>query len=397
MWTLVVNGGSSSLKFALLEAGSGEVALSGLAERLGSDGASVRVDRGRAGERVTVPLPRGSYPEAFGVLLAELDALGLRGRVGAVGHRVVHGGERFSTPARITPEVLEAIRACVPLAPLHNPANLAGIEAAQAAFAELPHVAVFDTAFHQTMPEVAYRYAVPEAWYAQHGVRRYGFHGTSHAYVAGEAARMLGRPLAELNLVTAHLGNGCSVTAVQGGRSVDTSMGLTPLEGLVMGTRSGDVDPGLPDYLARQAGLSLTQITAALNKESGLLGLSGLTNDLRELEEAAARGHAGARLATEVFVYRLAGTVAGMAVALGRLDGLVFTGGIGENSVSVRAATLARLALLGFRLDPDANARAVRGQPGLITAPQSVPALVVNTNEELMIARETARIVEREA
>ncbi|MBB5235820.1 acetate kinase [Deinococcus budaensis] len=391
MWTLVVNGGSSSLKFALLESDSGEVALSGLAERLGSDGASVRVDRGD--ERVTVPLPRGSYPEAFGVLLAELDALGLRERVRAVGHRVVHGGERFSAPAQITPEVLEAIRACVPLAPLHNPANLAGIEAAQAAFGELPHVAVFDTAFHQTMPQVAYRYAVPEAWYSQHGVRRYGFHGTSHAYVAGEAARLLGRPLEELNLVTAHLGNGCSVAAVQGGRSVDTSMGLTPLEGLVMGTRSGDVDPGLPDYLARQAGLSLTQITAALNKDSGLLGLSGLTNDLRELEQAAARGHAGAQLATEVFVYRLAKTVAGMAVALGTLDGLVFTGGIGENSAAVRAATLARLSLLGFRLDEAANAGAVRGQAGPITAPGSVPALVVNTDEERMIARETAQLV----
>lgn len=392
MWTLVVNCGSSSLKFALLDPSSGEVPLSGLAERLGSDLASVRVDRG--GERVSVPLPGGSYPEAFGVLLAELDRLDLRSEVGAVGHRVVHGGERFSAPALITPEVLDAIRACVPLAPLHNPANLAGIEAAQEAFPGLPHVAVFDTAFHQTMPEVAYRYAVPEEWYTQHGVRRYGFHGTSHAYVAGEAARMLGRDLSDLNLVTAHLGNGCSVTAVQGGRSVDTSMGLTPLEGVVMGTRSGDVDPGLHDYLARQAGLSLTQITAALNRESGLLGLSGLTNDMRELEEAAARGHEGARLAVEIFVYRLAKSVAGMTVALGRLDGLVFTGGIGENSATVRGATLARLAVLGFHLDPEANARAVRGQAGIITTPDSVPALVVNTNEELMIARETARVLE---
>ncbi|GBF07642.1 acetate kinase [Deinococcus aerius] len=391
MWTLVVNCGSSSLKFALLDPSSGEVPLSGLAERLGSDLASVRVDRG--GERVSVPLPGGSYPEAFGVLLAELDALGLRSEVGAVGHRVVHGGERFSAPALVTPEVLDAIRACVPLAPLHNPANLAGIEAAQEAFPGLPHVAVFDTAFHQTMPEVAYRYAVPEEWYTQHGVRRYGFHGTSHAYVAGEAARMLGRDFPDLNLVTAHLGNGCSVTAVQGGRSVDTSMGLTPLEGVVMGTRSGDVDPGLHDYLARQAGLSLTQITATLNRESGLLGLSGLTNDMRELEEAAARGHEGARLAVEIFVYRLAKSVAGMAVALGRLDGLVFTGGIGENSATVRGATLARLGLLGFKVDEAANARAVRGRAGIITTPDSVPALVVNTNEELMIARETQSVV----
>ncbi|WP_216323836.1 acetate kinase [Deinococcus aestuarii] len=392
MWTLVLNCGSSSVKFALLDPAPGEVRLSGLAERLGSGSASVRVDRG--GERVTHPLPGGSYPEAFGVLLGELDALGMRGDVGAVGHRVVHGGERFSAPALITPEVIEAIRACVPLAPLHNPANLAGIEAARAAFPDLPHVAVFDTAFHQTMPEVAYRYAVPEVWYTQHGVRRYGFHGTSHAYVAGEAARMLGRDLADVNLVTAHLGNGCSVAAVRGGRSVDTSMGLTPLEGVIMGTRSGDVDPGLHDFLARQAGLSLGEITSALNKESGLLGLSTLTNDMRELEEAASRGHAGARLAVDVFVYRLAKTVAGMAVALGRLDGLVFTGGIGENSATVRAATLAQLGLLGFEVDGAANAGAVRGQSGPITTPESVPALVVNTNEELMIARETARILQ---
>ncbi|WP_019587913.1 acetate kinase [Deinococcus apachensis] len=392
MWTLVVNCGSSSLKFALLSPDSGEVPLSGLAERLGSDLASVRVDRG--GERVNVPLPGGSHPEAFGVLLGELDGLGLRNEVSAVGHRVVHGGERFSAPALITPEVLDAIRACVPLAPLHNPANLAGIEAAQEAFPGLPHVAVFDTAFHQTMPEVAYRYAVPTEWYMQHGVRRYGFHGTSHAYVAGEAAWMLGRDLSELNLITAHLGNGCSVTAVQGGRSVDTSMGLTPLEGVVMGTRSGDVDPGLHDYLARQAGLSLTQITAALNKESGLLGLSGLTNDMRELEEAASRGHEGARLAVEIFVYRLAKTIAGMVAPLGRLDGLVFTGGIGENSATVRGVTLARLGLLGFKVDEATNARAVRGQGGVITTADSVPALVVNTNEELMIARETARVLE---
>ncbi|MEF2277091.1 acetate kinase [Deinococcus sp. YIM 134068] len=395
MWTLVLNCGSSSVKFALQNPETGEGRLSGLAERLGSGAASVRVDRG--GERVTHSLPGGSYPEAFGVILAELDALGVRDDVRAVGHRVVHGGERFSAPALVTPEVLDAIRACVPLAPLHNPANLAGIEAARAAFPALPHVAVFDTAFHQTMPEVAYRYAVPEAWYAAHGVRRYGFHGTSHAYVAGEAARMLGRDLGDVNLITAHLGNGCSVTAVRGGRSVDTSMGLTPLEGVVMGTRSGDVDPGLHDFLARQAGLSLGEITAALNKEGGLLGLSGLTNDMRELEEASARGHVGARLAVDVFVYRLARTVAGMTAALERLDGLVFTGGIGENSASVRAATLARLAVLGFRVDEEANARAVRGQSGVITAQGSPPALVVNTNEELMIARETAGVVERGA
>ncbi|MCD0166766.1 acetate/propionate family kinase, partial [Deinococcus sp. 12RED42] len=297
----------------------------------------------------------------------------------------------------ITPEVLDAVRACVPLAPLHNPANIAGIEAARAAFPHLPQVAVFDTAFHQSMPEVAFRYAVPEAWYRQHGVRRYGFHGTSHAFVAAEAAQVLGRPLEDLNLVTAHLGNGCSVCAVAGGRSVDTSMGLTPLEGLVMGTRSGDVDPGLHDFIARQAGLSLSEVTAALNRESGLLGLSGLSNDMRELEEAAARGHAGARLAVEAFVYRLAKQMAGMAVALGRVDALVFTGGIGENSAAVRGAVLARLGVLGAAVDPALNARAVRGESGLISPEGTLPALVINTNEELMIARQTQDVLAGQA
>ncbi|MFC4639972.1 acetate kinase [Deinococcus hohokamensis] len=393
MATLVLNCGSSSVKFALLDLAAGITHLSGLAERLGAAEASVTLRAG--GEAWDQPIPGGSYADAFAVLAAELDTRGLGKDVEAVGHRVVHGGEHFQAPALIDGEVLAAIRACVPLAPLHNPANLAGIEAAQATFPQVAHVAVFDTAFHQTMPEVVYRYAVPDAWYTQHGVRRYGFHGTSHAYVAEEAARRLGRPLAELNLITAHLGNGASVAAVQGGRSVDTSMGLTPLEGLIMGTRSGDVDPGLHEFMARQAGLSLTQVTAALNQASGLRGLSGgLGSDMRELEQAAAQGHAGARLAVAAFVYRLAKQMAGMAVALGRVDALVFTGGIGENSATVRAATLERLGVLGARLDPQANALAVRGQGGLISAPGSLPALVVNTNEELAIARTAAQVLQ---
>ncbi|WP_339094319.1 acetate kinase [Deinococcus sp. VB142] len=392
MWTLVLNSGSSSLKFALLNPATGELRLSGLAERLGAGEASIRLERD--GQRETRALNGGSYGEALGEVLKELDALNMRHEVRAVGHRVVHGGESFSAPVQVTPDVLEGVRACVPLAPLHNPANILGIEAAQQAFPGLPHVAVFDTAFHQTMPEVAYRYAVPEEWYKQHGVRRYGFHGTSHQYVAGQAAELLGRPLQELNLVTAHLGNGSSVCAVAGGRSVDTSMGLTPLEGLVMGTRSGDLDPGIPDYLARQAGLSLTEITAALNKKSGLLGLSNLTNDMRELETAAADGHAGARLALDVFVYRLAKYIAGMTAALGRLDAVVFTGGIGENSALVRAEVLNRLGVLGLKLDSDANGNLPRGKAGVISQAGGPAALVIPTNEELSIARETARLVE---
>jgi len=391
MWTLVLNCGSSSVKFALIHPETGEQALSGLAERLGRPDARMVLRRGD--EKTESTHPDASYPEAFALLLAELSRLELRDAVSVIGHRVVHGGENFSAPALVTPAVLESIRACVPLAPLHNPANVAGIEAALQAFPGVPQVAVFDTAFHQTMPPVAYRYAVPEEWYRRYAVRRYGFHGTSHAYVAQEAARMLGRPLHELNLVTAHLGNGCSVAAVVGGRSVDTSMGLTPLEGLVMGTRSGDIDGGMHDYLARQSGLSLEEITAALNRQSGLLGLSGLGSDMRELEEAAGAGHEGARLAVDAFVYRLARYVAAMGVALPSLDALVFTGGIGENSATVRAAVTARLGLLGLCLDEAANAAAVRGVPGQIGAAGSVPVLVVNTNEELMIAREAAALL----
>ncbi|WP_135229867.1 acetate kinase [Deinococcus fonticola] len=391
MLTLVLNSGSSSVKFALLDPRSSEVRLSGLTERLGSDAASATLKTG--GEKKQVTLKDGTYASAFGLIAGELDALNVRQEVQAVGHRVVHGGEKFSGSVLLTPEVMAALRECIPLAPLHNPPNIAGIEAAQLAFPNLPQVGVFDTAFHQTMPPVAYRYAVPESWYTQHGVRRYGFHGTSHQYVAQEAAKMLGKPLEDLNLVTAHLGNGCSATAVRGGQSVDSSMGFTPLEGLVMGTRSGDVDPGLHDFMARQAGLTLTQIMTALNKESGLLGVSGLTNDMRELEAAAARGHERAALALDLFIYRLAKTVAALSVPLGRLDALVFTGGIGENSELVRARTLGHLGLLGFKLDEHANQQAVRGQGGLITTPGSTPALVVNTNEELMIARETMRLV----
>lgn len=391
MWTLVLNCGSSSVKFAVMDPGTREQALSGLAERLGSPEARVVVTRG--GQKTVTEAPNADYARAFAALLSELGRLDLRRQISVVGHRVVHGGQLFSAPALIDEAVLEGVRACIPLAPLHNPANLAGIEAAQRAFPSVPQVAVFDTAFHQSMPEVAYRYAVPETWYREHGVRRYGFHGTSHAYVAQEAARMLGRPLEALNLITAHLGNGCSVAAIQGGTSVDTSMGLTPLEGLVMGTRSGDVDPNLHDYLARQADLSLEQVTAALNRQSGLLGLSGLGSDMRELEQAAAGGHGGARLAIEVFVYRLARSIAGMTAALPTLDALVFTGGIGENSGGVRAAVISRLRLLGFELDGAANAAAVRGQGGFIGTPGSTPALVVNTNEELMIAREAAQVL----
>lgn len=394
MQTLVLNCGSSSVKFAVIDPITGAAYLTGLAERLGTTEALVKFERNN--EQQVHQLSGGRYVEAFDLLLQELKNLGLDRQVSAIGHRVVHGGEAFSAPALLTADVMKAIQDCVALAPLHNPANIAGIEAAQSAFPDLPHVGVFDTAFHQTMPEYAYRYAVPEGWYSHHGVRRYGFHGTSHAFVAAEAAKLLGKPLTEVNLVTAHLGNGCSVAAIRQGESQDSSMGLTPLEGLVMGTRSGNVDPGLHDFIARQAGLNLCQVTNALNKESGLLGLSGLSNDMRELEAAAEKGHAGASLAIQVFVYALAKQIAALTVPLGRLDALVFTGGIGENSASIRAKTLEQLQIFHFKLDKTANMAAVRGTSGKITLPDSLPALVVNTNEEWMIARETAQVIQEQ-
>jgi acetate kinase len=310
------------------------------------------------------------------------------------GHRVVHGGERFTASVLVDDEVIEAIRSFSPLAPLHNPANLAGIEAVRAARPGLPQAAVFDTAFHQTMPPRAFRYAVPQDWYTTHLIRRYGFHGTSHRYVSGQAAVLLQRPLEELRLVTAHLGNGCSAAAIRDGVSVDTTMGLTPLEGLVMGTRSGDIDPGVFGYLAGQTGASAAGLTDVLNTGSGLLGLSGTSNDMRTIQDAAAAGDERAQLAIDVFVHRLAKAIAALVTSLDRLDALVFTGGIGEHSVLIRRLVLGRLGFLGLTEDAEANARHGQGTRGRITAPGPVQALVVPTDEELMIARDTARLID---
>ena len=309
-----------------------------------------------------------------------------------MGHRVVHGGERFTRAARLDDDVVAAIEATSALAPLHNPANLQGIAATRTLFPALPQVAVFDTAFHQSLPPRAYRYALPEALYRDHAIRRYGFHGTSHAYISARADALAGRPGGWL---TAHLGNGCSTAAVWEGQSLDTSMGLTPLEGLAMGTRSGDVDPGLHAHLARQLGWSLEEIDRVLNRESGLLGLSGHSNDMRELEAAADEGHAGAALAVEVFCYRIAKSLAALSCALPRLDGIVFTGGIGENSPRVRENVVALLPHFGLALDAEANRETIRGREGRIDAlTPNRPALwVIPTDEEGRIADETRQLL----
>lgn len=383
---LVINCGSSSIKFALVDEAHTQFSLSGLAERLGGAQAVLHWQRGAA--KHSQPLPGADHRAALAQLLPLVrDAAG--GRLHGIGHRVVHGGEQFTAACRIDADSLQAIRATAPLAPLHNPANLLGIEAALALFPELTQVAVFDTAFHQSLPEHAYRYALPEHLYREHGVRRYGFHGTSHRYVSRRAAQMAGLDYAASSWLSAHLGNGCSTCAIVDGHSRDTSMGLTPLEGLVMGSRSGDVDPNLHGHLARTLGWDLERIDAMLNRESGLLGLSGLSNDMRSLEQARAQGHPGATLAIEVFCYRLAKSLAAMSCALPRLDGLIFTGGIGENSPLIRSKTLEHLRLLDLALDPQANARCVRGVAGAIGAPGHPRVLVVPTNEERQIALDT--------
>ena len=386
---LVINCGSSSVKFALIDTASSEPLITGLVECLNSADAELswKVD----GQKASKALPGADLVAGLGEVIAILPT---DAEVIAVGHRVVHGGEEFAASVEIDDAVLKVLEQCSALAPLHNPANIAGIRAAQAVFPDQPQVAVFDTAFHQTLPKHAYLYAVPYSWYEDLGVRRYGFHGTSHRYVAGETARRMGKDLSDLSLVIAHLGNGCSACAVEAGKSVDTTMGLSPLAGLVMGTRSGDIDPALMECIANKLGWSLDRIMTALNKESGLLGISGKSNDMRTLVNAMDAGDERAALAIEVFAYRLAKSILGLTAALTQLDAIVFTGGIGENSFKVRAKTLAHLRVLGVQIDPELNAQNGDAVTGCITKEGTLPCLVVATNEELMIARETLNVTQ---
>ncbi|MEZ2744120.1 acetate kinase [Halopseudomonas bauzanensis] len=389
---LVINCGSSSLKFALRSESEQKPLLSGLAERLGT---AEGVLNWKAGDiREQVAITDGKHSTAMASLLPLIERFAQR-PLTAVGHRVVHGGEHFTGASRIDETVIAAIEDSAPLAPLHNPAHLVGISEAMQVFTDIPHIAIFDTAFHQSMPPHAYRYALPEALYSQHGVRRYGFHGTSHRFVATQASLLMGLEPGHGAWLTAHLGNGCSTCAVLDGKSLDTSMGMTPLEGLVMGTRSGDVDPNLHSHLARTLGWDLERIDNMLNRESGLLGLSGgLSNDMRTLVAARAEGHVGASLAVEVFCYRLARSLAGLAVALPRIDGVIFTGGIGENSPLVRELTVRHLALFGLAIDPAANTTPPGNPARQIQAGNSPAILVIPTDEERQITEECLALLD---
>ncbi|OOE34737.1 acetate kinase [Salinivibrio sp. ML323] len=390
---LVLNCGSSSLKFAIVDAQSGDEHLTGLAECLHLPEARIKWKMDGKHE---AQLGEGAaHNEALNFIVDTILASKpeLAENLGAIGHRVVHGGEHFTQSALITDDVLKGIHDAASFAPLHNPAHIVGIEAAKKAFPALKNVAVFDTAYHQTMPEEAYLYALPYNLYKEHGIRRYGMHGTSHYFIANAAAEQLGKPVDEVNIINCHLGNGASVCAIKNGQSVDTSMGMTPLEGLVMGTRSGDLDPAIIFHLHDALGYSVEQINTMLTKESGLQGLTEVTSDCRFVEDNYGEKEEATR-AMNVFCHRLAKYVASYTATLdGRLDAIVFTGGIGENSGPIRELVLERLSLLGVDVDKARNLKARFGGEGVITTDESrVPAMVISTNEELVIAQDTARL-----
>ena len=398
MNVLVINAGSSSLKYQLLNPASGELLAKGLCERIGIDGRFTYKPQLPGKETIKeAEIPMPTHNEAIQAVLNALvdeknGVIGSMKEIDAVGHRVVHGGEMFAKSVVITDEVMQAIEECNPLAPLHNPANIIGIKACQELMPGVPMVAVFDTAFHQTMPPVAYTYAIPYEYYEKDKVRRYGFHGTSHKYVSQRAADMLGKPIEQLKLITCHLGNGSSVTAVDGGKSVDTSMGFTPLAGLPMGTRSGDIDAGILEYLMGKYGMDIKEMLTILNKKSGVQGVSGVSSDFRDLEEAFEKGNERAGLAVDMFNYGVKKLIGAYAAAMGGVDAIIFTAGVGENSASQRMDIASGLEFMGVKMDEDANK--VRGEERVISAPDSkVTVLLIPTNEELMIAMDTAALV----
>ena len=398
MFVFVLNCGSSSFKYQLLDMTDERRVASGVVERIGMDD-SVLAYEPAGGEKTKETGQIANHEVAIKKVLDKLvdpkiGVIKSLSDIGAIGHRVVHGGEKFSGSVLITDPVIAALKQNIPLAPLHNPPNITGIEAMQKALPGTPNVGVFDTSFHASMPPESYIYALPYEWYEQYHVRRYGFHGTSHRFVSERAAQMLGIPSAQFNCITCHMGNGSSITAVRNGKSYDTSMGMTPLEGLVMGTRCGDVDAGIPSYLAANVGFSFADIDNAFNKKSGLLGISGVSSDMRDLQKAAAEGNARARLALDVLCHRVLKYIGAYAVELGRVDAIILTGGIGENDTLFRAAVVERLTILGIKLDAEAN-KARGAEVVISTADSSIKVLVVPTNEELVIARDTRDIVSK--
>ncbi len=393
---LVLNCGSSSLKYQFINMDTEEVYAVGLCERIGIDGKHKFEANGK---KIVLENPLKDHKDAVSNVIEMLldkdnGVINSIDEINAVGHRVVHGGEFFTKSAIITPEVKKSIEDCIELAPLHNPANLIGIDACEQLMPNVSQVAVFDTAFHQTMPESSFLYAIPYEMYKKHKVRRYGFHGTSHYYVSNKASEILGKPIEDLKIITCHLGNGASVCAVKGGKSIDTSMGFTPLEGLAMGTRSGDLDPAIVSFLAEKEGKTAKEIENMLNKQSGALGLSEVSSDFRDIEDAAAEGNQKAITALDIYHYRVAKYVGAYAAAMNGVDAIVFTAGVGENGIETREAICEQLTFLGVDIDKEKNK--VRGKVAdFSTDKATVKTLVIPTNEELVIARDTKELLDK--
>ena len=397
MKILVINAGSSSLKYQLIDMETEKVLAKGLCERIGIDGhlKHTPLVEGKAVFNEDVAMP--THSEAIAAVIDKLTSpqygvVNSMKEIDAVGHRVVHGGEKFASSVLINDEVMKAIEECTPFAPLHNPANITGINACRAVMGNVPMVAVFDTAFHQTMPGKAFMYALPYQYYLSNGIRRYGFHGTSHRYVSSRCAELMGKPIEELKIITCHMGNGSSIAAVDHGKCIDTSMGFTPLVGLPMGTRCGDLDAGIIQFLMNKYGYSIDEMLNILNKKSGVLGVSGVSSDFRDLDKAAAEGNERARLALDMFQYWVAKVAGSYVAAMNGVDAIVFTAGVGENDGQTRAAISKYFGYLGVEIDPAANAK--RGEDVMISTPESkVKVFVIPTNEELVIARDTRDIV----
>lgn len=396
MKILVINAGSSSLKYQLIDMDSRAVLAKGLCERIGIDGSRLN-HTPAGGEKVVIESPMPSHADAIKLVIDALvdekhGVINSMSEIGAVGHRVVHGGEKFSGSVVIDEAVKEGMRECIPLAPLHNPANLIGIEACEKVMPKVPQVGVFDTAFHQTMPEEAFLYGIPYEYYEKYKIRRYGFHGTSHNYVSGKAAEMLGKPIEQLKIITCHLGNGSSVAAVKNGKVIDTTMGLTPLAGILMGTRSGDLDPAIVTFLMEKENLDIDGINEVLNKKSGVFGVSGVSSDFRDLDTASKEGNKRAQAALKMFSYGIKKYIGAYCAAMGGADAIVFTAGVGENDGAMRAAIVDGLEFLGIKIDAEKNK--LRGEAIDISAEGAlVRTLVIPTDEEMMIATETERLV----